>query len=110
MTNERWEVFKSILDELKVKPFVNVIHAGDASKPTGLMVRVVADTKFRVEFAEEKKPEPQFKVGDTVKYVGIIPHLKNKIGIIKTIKPEFAGKYIDTHQDLLECLACQLLE
>lgn len=43
---------------------------------------------------ESNKPEPKFKVGDTVKYIGIIPHLTNKIGIIQNIKSEFAGKYI----------------
>lgn len=55
LTPDQWESLKEILGSLGVKPTTNVIHAGDATNPTGVMVRVGMNEKFHVLFDVEPK-------------------------------------------------------
>lgn len=61
LTEAQWKAFSEILTLLGVKPQTNVIHAGDPTKPTGLMIRVSMNEKFGVPFAIPEPPK--FKRG-----------------------------------------------
>lgn len=69
MNKQEWEVFKSLLQKIGVKPHVVESRNGQGEL-LGYVVRLQADSvKFRVDMAESAQPQKQFAPAEKPKKV-----------------------------------------